>query len=74
MKIMMLPRSDINLLDSGPGHSVFIAGAAGSARAAIPRREEDAEAAEAATAFLVGEEGNYKPSFQLQIKTIYFEF
>ena len=49
---MVLPRSVISLLDSGPGHSVFMAGAVGSP--AKPRREDDAAVAEVATAFLVG--------------------
>ena len=49
---MMLPRSVISLLDSGPGHSVFMAGAVGSP--AKPRREDDAAVADVATAFLVG--------------------
>ena len=48
----MLPRSVISLLDSGPGHSVFMAGAVGSP--AKPRREDDAAVADVATAFLVG--------------------
>ena len=61
---MMLPRSVISLLDSGPGHSVFMAGAVGSP--AKPRREDDAAVAEVATAFLVGRTERIGPIFQLE--------
>ena len=59
---MILPRSDISLLDSGPGHSVFIAGAVGSP--AKPRREEDATAADAVTAFLFNRGQNQTKGFR----------
>ena len=61
--MIVRPRSDISRFDSGPGHSVFIAGAVGSP--AKPRRaEEDAAAADdAVTAFLVRE--RIQPSFQI---------
>ena len=55
----ILPRSDISLFDSGPGHSVFMAGAVGSP--AKPRQEVDAAAEDAVTAFLVIFKDRIKP-------------